>query len=497
MSTGYLLGADIGTSALKAALVHSDLGVVAVAEHAYPMHRARRDWAENDPEDWFRALADVIGEVLASSGVPADQVKALCVVGQRDIAVLLDAGGEVLAPCIHWTDRRDPQETSDLYDGVGRDVLIDRSGTLPIPGLVLPNLVWTKRHQPQIWAQVRYALQPKDFLAHRLTGDVGTDPTGPTRSILNDWRTQSWSADTCRETGIDFDILPPVKYRPWDVRGVLSGAAASAIGLAAGTALVAGGGDDPAAALGSGVIDPGDVSIGTGSSMSWRVVQREPRFDPSGVIGLMPHLAPHRYLHEMVATGTGTTLRWFRSAFGEDMTYEQIIGEAVQIVPGSDGLLCFPYVEGATIPLQDDTARAVYFGISGHHRRAHFARATLEGIAYQYPALLEVLRERGHRIGPMTITDGEARSHSWNQIKADVMGHAITPSLRAEAPAIGAAILAGMGVGLYDNVEQALSMVLELAPTVEPDPTATADYAELRHRWEAVRSTVLPAFAVS
>ena len=258
---------------------------------------------------------------------------------------------------------------------------------------------------------------------------------------------------------------------------------------------MAGGGDDPAAALGSGVVSPGDVSIGTGSSMSWRVVGTGPTFDPTGVVGLMPHLVPERYLHEMVATGTGTTLRWFRSVFGDGLTYEQLIAEAAEVPPGSDGLLCFPYVEGATVPLQDDDARAVYYGVSGHHRRAHFTRATLEGIAYQYPGMLNVLRARGHQLGPMTISDGEARSHLWNQIKTDVMGEPVVPSLRVEAPSIGAAILARLGTGLFASVRDALAVVLELAPAVTPDPHATSTYADLRGLWETIRSTVFPAFA--
>jgi xylulokinase len=489
----YVIGADVGSSALKAALVHPDQGVVAVAERTYPMHRPRPGWAENDPQDWFRALAAALPQVLADAGVSAREVGALCLVGQRDIAVLLGADGTVLAPCIHWTDRRDPQETTELYDSLGRAVLIDRAGTLPIPGLILPNLAWTKRHEPEVWSRTRHALTPKDYLAFRLTGDVGTDPTGPTRSILNDWRSTGWSEATCQEAGVPRAILPDVRYQPWEPRGVLGAGPAAELGLAAGTILVAGGGDDPAAALGSGVLNPGDVSIGTGSSMSWRIVGREPRFDPTGVIGLMPHLAPGRYLHEMVATGTGTTLRWFRTTFAEQTSYADLIDEAGQVPRGSDGLLCFPYLEGASIPVQDDGARAVFYGLTGHHRRPHFARAILEGIAYQYPALLGVVRDRGHAVTSMTISDGEARSRQWNQIKADVLGEDIRPSLRVEAPAIGAAILAGVGGGTFATVEDGLAVVLELAPVVRADPGTHQDYQQLRRDWEAVRDRVLPS----
>ncbi|WP_182883245.1 xylulokinase [Microbispora sp. H10949] len=489
----YLIGADVGSSALKAALVHPEQGVVAISEQTYPMHRPHPDWAENDADDWYRALARAIPHVLSSAGVSAREVSALCLVGQRDIAVLLDEAGRVLAPVIHWTDRRDPEETSALYDGLGREALIERSGTLPIPGLVLANLTWTRRHQPEVWRRVRHALQPKDYLAYRLIDDVGTDPTGPTRSVLNDWRTGTWSPESCAAAGIPCEILPDVRYAPWEPRGELGGAAHE-IGLLPGTVLVAGGGDDPAAALGSGVIDPGDVSIGTGSSMSWRAVDSRPRFDPTGIVGLMPHVVPDRYLHEMVAVGSGTTLRWLRSTFGGALDYAELIAGAREIARGSDGLLCFPYVEGATVPVQDDQVRAAYHGISGHHRLPHFVRATLEGIAYQYPALLDVLRERGLRVDTMTISDGEARSSDWNQIKADVLDQPLVPALRVEAPSIGAAILAGLGTGAFSSARQGVDQVVEVSPRVEPAVEGADRYRELRRQWEEVRAEVFPRF---
>jgi xylulokinase len=229
--------------------------------------------------------------------------------------------------------------------------------------------------------------------------------------------------------------------------------------------------------------------------MSWRIVRREPRFDPTGVIGLMPHVIPDRYLHEMVVTGSGTTMRWFRSAFAGHCSYADLIGEAADVPRGSDGLLCFPFVEGATVPIQDDAARAAFFGINGHHRRPHFTRAVLEGIAYQYPALLTVVHDRGHEVTSMTISDGEARSRQWNQIKADVLGERLTPSLRVEAPALGAAILAGLGIGVFATVEEGLAVVLELAHPVHPDPDAHAEYTALRKHWESVRNKIYPSLS--
>ncbi|MFF8927176.1 FGGY-family carbohydrate kinase [Streptomyces longwoodensis] len=491
MSRQWLIGADVGSSCLKAAAVHPEQGVVAISEEYYPMHRPHPGWAQNDPEDWYQALALAVPAALAQAGISASDVAALCLVGQRDIAVLTDEAGHALAPVIHWTDRRDPAETTAVYERLGSRALIDITGTLPIPGLVLPNLLWTRRHQPDLWHKVRHALQPKDYLAHRLTGDLGTDPTGPTRSILNDWRTGTWSEDLCDVYGIPRELLPEVKYQPWQVRGEL-GAIAHEIGLAPGTLLVAGGGDDPAAALGSGVIDPGHVSVGTGSSMSWRAVAERPMFDPTGIVGLMPHVVPDRHLHEMVAVGSGTTLRWLRGAFGGTATYEELIAATDEVGPGSDGLLCFPYIEGASVPVQDDHVRAVFHGISGHHGLPHFVRSTLEGIAYQYPVLLTALTDRGLHVTDLTISDGEARSTTWNQIKADVLGRSLTPALRVEAPSIGAAILAGIGAGVFATAREGVDAVVEVSLPIQPTPGGYTTYQELRRHWERSRDQVFP-----
>jgi len=197
----HLVGLDLGTSALKAVLAHPDAGVVAVAEHGYPMHRPAPGWAENDPEDWVAAAARAVPELLARGGIGARDVAAACIVGQRDIVALVDADGAPLGRSIHWSDRRDPHETGALFDRLGRDRLLAVSGTDPIPGLVLPNLVWTAAHAPDAFARAHAALAPKDYLAFRLTGEVATDRTTPTRSLLNDWRREDWSEDLCAAAG--------------------------------------------------------------------------------------------------------------------------------------------------------------------------------------------------------------------------------------------------------------------------------------------------------
>jgi sugar (pentulose or hexulose) kinase len=496
----HLIGVDIGTSGLKTALVHAEAGVLAVAERSYPLHRPATAWAENDPEDWYRALVDTVHEIVARAGVPPATVLALCIVAQRDQFVLLDGAGRVLTPAIHWTDRRDPEETERLYAQLGRERLIHITGVIPIPGLGLPNLVWTKRHLPDIWRQVRWALPIKDYLAYRLTGDIGTDVSSTSRSVLNDWRRMDWSDEICAEVGIPREILPPVRYRPSEARAELDSYAAATLGLAPGTILAAGGGDDQAATLACGVIDVGDVSIGTGTSTCWRTVTDHGSEDERGLADYSPHVVPGRFIAEVTIAGAGTSLRWFRDVFGFSETrpethssYEELLTEAEAIEPGAEGLLFYPYLDGSRLPYYDEEIRGVFFGIIPGHRRAHFVRSIMEGIAYSYPPLIDILTDSGLPVGKLTIVDGEARSRAWNALKAHVTGREIHTTGVVEAAAVGAAILAGMACGIFRTAADGVAALATPGDIYVPDPALHARYQTLRERWEAVRPHLFAA----
>jgi sugar (pentulose or hexulose) kinase len=492
----YLVGLDIGTSALKGVLAHRRHGVVAVAETEYPMHRPHPGWAENDAGDWLRAAAIAVPRLLDRGGIGADRVAAVCIVSQRDIAVLVDEHHEPVAPCIHWSDRRDPHETAALFDRLDRDRLLDTTGTAPIPGLVLPNLAWTAAHRPDLVERARVALSPKDFVAARLTGEPATDRTTPTRSLLNDWRSERWDEAICVEAGIPPRLLPEVRYASWEVRAELDERAGT-IGLAPGTLLAAGGGDDPAAALGCGVTEPGEVSVGASSSTSIRVVSTRPSVHRGIPLGVLPHVVPGRYLHEMVAVGTGTSLRWLRAALtppgATPLAYPDLLALAAGVERGAAGVLFFPYVEGASVPIDNDRVRAAVLGIEPHHDQRHLVRAAIESIAYAYPSFIDLIEEAGHAVGRITIADGEARSALWNQVKADVMGRPLHVATVAEAPAVGAAILAGLAAGIFASPQDGVTALTAPHAVYVPDRAAHAEYTRHRRRWETVQSHLLAA----
>jgi sugar (pentulose or hexulose) kinase len=494
-----LIGADIGTSALKAVLVDPAIGVLAVTERPYPMYRPHPGWAENDPADWFDAVVAAVGDLLTSAGVPGGDVAGLCVVGQRDPVVLLDARRRVLAPTIHWTDRRDPAGTAAIFEDVGRERIIEVSGVVPTAGLVLANLDWTRRHLSEAWAATRHAVQPKDYVLQRLTGILATDASSLSRSLLNDWRTDDWSPQLCDAAGIDVRILPPVRFGSWEPVGTLTTEAAALLGLPASTVVAAGGGDDQAATLGCGVLAPGELSLGTGSSLAWRAVTHDPHPDPRGRLCISRHVVPDQHLYEMVAVGSGTTLSWFREALatvpgGDAPSYEQLIAEAAAVPAGSDGLLFYPYPDGATLPEEHPSARGAFLGITAHHRRAHLVRAILEGIAYLYPSLLGILAEEGVAVERLVVIDGESRSATWNQLKADVSGRVLATTGVPEASAVGAAILAGTAAGAFASCEEGILALVVPGPTFTPHPREVTHYAGLHAAWERAAAYVFAAF---
>ena len=493
-----LIGADIGSSAMKAVIVDPERGVLGVAEHAYPMHRPHPGWTENDPDDWLRALAAVVPALLEQAGATGDDVGGLCVVGQRDPVVLLDGEDRVLTPAIHWTDRRDPEGTSAIFDRVGRERILEVSGVPATPGLVLPNLDWTRRELPHVWSNVRWALQPKDYVRHRLTGDRSTDTSSLSRSHLNDWRTDAWSEELCEAAGIPMSILPQVLHGAWEATGTLTPESAGWLGLSTRVVVAAGGGDDQAATLGCGVLAPGELSLGTGSSLAWRAVVQAPRVDTSGRLCIARHVVPDAFIYEMIAVGSGTMLRWFRESLGGAPgavpSYEALIEEAMTVSPGANGLLFYPYPDGATLPEDRPLARGSFLGVTAGLRRGHFTRAILEGVAFLYPALLEILEAQGVHVGRLTVIDGESRSPSWNQLKADVCGCELHTTAVPEASALGAAILAGTASGAFASPEAGALALVAAGPTFIPDPSVHAIYEPIHDGWVAAAPHVFAAY---
>ena len=503
--SGVLLGIDIGTTCVKGLLLRDDGGVLATVDQEVPVLRPRPEWAEIVPESWWEAVGAVSRRLLDRAGLDGDEVEALAIVSMRDSVVLLDAAGASLRSSILWTDVRTLPQVRQLSEEIGAQRMTDICGAIPVVGLGAPVLRWHQQHEPELWAKVAHIRLVKDWIAWRLTGVDETDRSSITRSMLNDARTGGWSAELMAAVGVSPGQLPSVIREPTDVVGALHAEGARALGLRAGLPVVAGGGDDPAAALGAGAIEPDDICIGTGTGSDWRRVTSHYEPDPSVRRDSCTHLVPGCHLVHATIDGTGTSLRWLRDILcangivpgrGGDDTFQTLTAPAAELDPGAGGLFFYPYLGGQRAPHYLPDSSGVFFGLRAGHTATHLVRAVLEGVAFQYPGTLEVLGVGADARPRVTMIDGETRSALWNQIKADVLGLEIFVPEVTEAAALGAALIAGIGVGIFADARAAVDAAVRPGTTFRPDLDRHAAYRELRDRYERIHDCLEPAFEI-
>jgi xylulokinase len=498
-----LVGCDIGTGSVKTILASSDGTLLARSAAEHPMYHPRPGWAENDPDDWYRGLSRTIGEALAGAAVDPARVAGLGVVCQREPVVLTDAAGRPVARSVSWTDGRATAESDEVAAWFGRDWLIETTGMAPTHGMSLAHLLWFRRHRPDLWRSARQVCFAKDYVLARLTGCRTTDPTTPSRSSLLDVRRRRWSQEICGAFGIDIAMLPSIGQSPWEQVAELPAGPAAELGLRPGLPVAMGGSDDASATLGCGAIDPGQASVGTGTAANWRTVMGEFLPDHSGRGDVSPHVVPGRYIHEVAIESTGSSLRWLRDVLGAGRPggvqaatgFDELIASAAGVACGADGLMCFPFVDGASrAPRYAAGARAAYLGMASGHTRAHLVRAMLEGIAFQYRATMSILAGLG-AAQPLGIGDGEARSPVWTQLKADVLGVPLRVPRIADLAAAGAAILAGLASGVFTSAAAGVARLVRWDRQYDPDPRRSALYAELGAEYERAYQHVAQTFA--
>jgi sugar (pentulose or hexulose) kinase len=496
-----LIGCDIGTGSVKTILCSSDGALLARSAAEHPMHHPRPGWSENDPDDWYRGLSRTIGEVLAGAAVDPARVAGLGVVCQREPVVLTDAAGRPVARSVSWTDGRATAESAEVAARFGRDWLIETTGMAPSHGMSLAHLLWLKRHRRDLWRWARHIRFAKDYVMGRLTGCRATDPTTPSRSSLLDVRRLRWSEEVCEAFGIDVGMLPPIGASPWEQVAELPADRAAELGLRPGLPVAMGGSDDASATLGCGAIDPGQACVGTGTAANWRTVIGECRPDRSGRGDVSPHVVPGRYIHEVAIESTGSSLRWLRDVLaapaGRATGFDELIASAEGVPCGADGLLCFPFVDGASrAPRYAAGARAAYLGMASGHTQAHLVRAMLEGIAFQYRATMPILAGPSpSRVAePLGIGDGEVRSPVWTQLKADVLGVPLRVPRIADLAAAGAAILAGLAAGVFTSPAAGVARLVRWDRQYDPDPRRSAMYAELSADYELAYQHIAQTF---
>jgi xylulokinase len=475
----YFLGMDVGTGGTRAVLIDERGAIVASAQNEHAAFRAEQPgWAEQDPEDWWRASQIAIRETLAQAPAgAAGKIGGIGLTGQMHGAVLLDRAGEVLRPALIWCDQRTGPQCDWLHAELGREHLIDLVANPALPNFTLTKLLWVREHQPEIYAKIAHVLCPKDYVRFRLTGKYAMDVQEASGTLLLDVAHRRWSAEVAKAAGVDEAWLPELFESP-EVCAHISDSGAAATGLLSGTPVVAGAGDQGAGAVGMGILEPGSVSVTIGTSGVVFAATALPTKDPGGRLHTFCHAVPGRWHVMGVTQSAGLSLRWLRDLLAPGASYDSLTAEAAKIAPGSDGLLYTPYLLGERTPHLDSHATAAFVGLTAHHGRGHLVRAVLEGVAYSLKDSFTLFDELGIPVKGVRLGGGGARGPLWRQIQADIYAHTCDVLVAEEGGAFGAALLAGVGGGGWPSVEAACATAIEVASQIEPDAGAVKRYAQ-------------------
>jgi xylulokinase len=490
------LGIDVGTGGTRAVVIGPDGNVVASAtvEHV-PFVSTRTGWAEQDPEDWWRATIAVVREVLSKSS--ADEIKAVGFSGQMHGLVLLDQTDEVLRPAIIWCDQRTDSQCKSLTKMIGPDRLIELTCNPALTGFTLPKMLWVREWEPELWRKVRSVLLPKDYVRLKLGGDRATDVADASGTLLFDVKARKWSSEMLSATEIDERLLPRV-YESQEVTGSISRAGAEATGLRAGTPIIAGAGDQAAGAVGMGIVRPGTASSTIGTSGVVFAATDKPMLDPKGRVHTFCHAIPGRWHVMGVTQGAGLSLRWFRDQFGGASrgdgcdSYEELTKEASLVSSGCDGLIWAPYLMGERTPHLDPFARAALVGLTASHTRAHIVRAIMEGVAFSLRDAFEIFNEIRVQVEEIRLGGGGARSSLWRQIQADVYGQSVDTVAAEEGAAFGAALLAAVAVGMWSSLDVACGAVVRVADHMEPNAESMRILVRQYERYKQIYPALKP-----
>jgi xylulokinase len=493
----HLLGIDVGTGGTRALLIDESGAVVASAIHEHePFASPRSGWAEQDPHDWWKACQGAVRKLLAESGVAASEIACIGLSGQMHGAVLLDRNDEVLRPALIWCDQRTAVECRYLNDTIGPQRLVELTANPALTNFTLTKLLWVRTNEPQIWRRFHSFLLPKDYVRLRLTGVRAIDVADASGTLLLDVVHRRWSDAMLDAVGLNPDCLPAL-YESQEIVGRVTESAAACTGLKVGTPVVAGAGDQAAGATGMGIVRPGDVSATIGTSGVVFAASDAPVTDPAGRLHTFCHAIPGRWHVMGVTQAAGLSLRWLRDNFAQSSNYDQLTSEAAKVPPGSEGVLWAPYLMGERTPHLDPDARAALLGLAADHTRAHVVRAILEGVAFSLKDTLTIFRELGIPVKAIRLGGGGARSSLWRQIQADVYGQGVEIVQAEEGAAYGAALLAGVGAGIWSSVDAACDAVVHVAGRTAPDPHAVIVMQESYARYRRIYPALQGIFAGS
>lgn len=473
----YLIGIDVGTSATKTVLFDEKGTVIASASQEYPLYQPHNGWAEQNPEDWRDAVLTTIKTVVTASAAAKEDIQGIGLSGQMHGLVMLDEAGNVIRPSIIWCDQRTGAEVEDMLEVMPRERWIEHTANPPLTGWTAAKILWVRKHEPEHYAKCRHILLPKDYIRYILTGVFATEVSDASGMQLLDVPGRCWSKEVLDALSIDPHLLGTV-YESCQVTGTLLPEIAEQTGLSTKTKVVGGAGDNAAAAVGTGIVRDGTAFTTIGTSGVVFAHTSKISIDPKGRVHTCCCAVPGAWHIMGVTQGAGLSLKWFKEQFCQDYAaqaeqegcdiYDRINADIQTIPAGSDKLIYLPYLMGERTPHLDPDCRGVFFGLSAIHTKKHLLRAVMEGVSYSLNDCNQLLKEMGVNVTQMMACGGGGKSPVWRQMLADLYQCTVKTVKQAEGPALGAAILAGVGCGIYSSVEEACASLISEKSSTEP-----------------------------
>jgi len=489
------LGIDVGTGGSRALLVDERGAVRAGFTAAHEeMKMERPQWAEQRPENWWDAVVAAIRGVLAQSGIKGTDVKGIGLSGQMHGLVILDDADQVIRPSLIWCDQRSQQQVDFVNASVGREKVLEYTANPVLTGFTLPKLLWVRDHEPANFSRVRKMLLPKDYVRLRLTGEFATEVSDASGTSLFDVVRRRWSWEMMDALGLDRDILPAC-YESAEISGKIAQRVADLTGLAAGTPVVGGGGDQAASAVGNGIVEEGIVSCTIGTSGVVFAHMEKVAYDPAGRVHTFCHAVPGKWHVMGVTQGAGLSLQWLRNQICPGAEYDSLTAEAATATAGAQGLFWLPYLMGERTPHLDATIRGGWIGLTARHTRADLIRAVIEGVSYSQRDCLEIIEGLGVAVNSVRASGGGAKSEFWRGLLASILDKRVVTLETQEGSAYGAALLALTGTGAYATVPEACRAAIRETASVSPDPADASFYGKAHRVYQSLYPALKPVCA--
>jgi xylulokinase len=496
-----LLGIDIGTSGTKTVLFDEYGNAIADSVKEYPLYQQYIGWAEQDPDDWWKAVFETVAEVLSKSGVDPLDIKGIGLSGQMHGAVLLDKDNNVLRKAIIWCDQRSSKECEQITSIIGRERLLEITANPALTGFTAAKVMWVKNNEPQVFERTKKILLPKDYIRFKLTGEFATEVSDASGMQFMDIPKREWSNEVLDKLGIDKSMLG-LLYESQEVSGRICKSASELTGLKIGTPVVGGAGDQAAGAVGNGIVRSGVISSTIGTSGVVFAYSDKVSIDPGGRVHTFCHAVPNTWHIMGVTQGAGLSLKWFRDNFClEEKLSAELSGidpyilmdeEAQKVEAGCEGLIYLPYMMGERTPHLNPNAKGVFFGLCAKHTKQDMIRAVMEGVVFSLKDCLDIISGMGIDVTQVRASGGGGKSKLWRQMQSDVFGIDINTVNSTEGPALGAALLAGVGSGVYRSVEQACDTAIKVNTSIKWDRALNARYTKFhtiyKHLYDSLKS---------